>query len=184
VSLSRVPRKTVRNQVRSASNWAAAAAGLRRHVDLAANARYPCHDAKQGLHQKDGSAVRPIKAPAADCLRFLPAKGLDMTTFDERERSYEAKFARDEELRFKATARRDRRFGAWAAAQLGLTGTAAEDYARDVARAEFKSPGDGNVLEKVLGDFKSKAARVDETAVKRKFVELMAEAVAEIEAGH
>jgi hypothetical protein len=106
-----------------------------------------------------------------------------MTTFDERERSYEAKFAHDEDLRFKATARRDKLFGAWAAAQLGISGTAAEDYAKDVVRADFKSAGDADVIAKVLGDLRLKGVGIEESALKRKLVELMAEAVAAIEAG-
>jgi hypothetical protein len=106
-----------------------------------------------------------------------------MTTFDERERSYEAKFAHDQELRFKATARRDRYLGMWAAAQLGLSGAAAEDYAKEVVRSDFKHPGDADVIEKVLGDFKSKGVAMDEATLKKKLIELMAQAIVEIEAG-
>ncbi len=106
-----------------------------------------------------------------------------MTTFDERERSYEAKFARDEELRFKATARRDKMLGAWAAVQLGLTGSDVENYARDVVRADFKHPGDGDVIEKVLSDFRAKGIAMDERQLRLKLIELMSKAVAQIEAG-
>src|SRR5271170_3663117 len=101
-----------------------------------------------------------------------------MTTFDERENAFEAKFARDEELRFKATARRDRALGIWAAAQLGLSGIEAEDYAKEVVRADFKHPGDSDVIAKVLGDLKAKGLAVDEKTIKRKLVDLMAEALA------
>jgi hypothetical protein len=106
-----------------------------------------------------------------------------MTTFDEREHAYEAKFARDEELRFRAKARRDKALGAWAAGELGLTGGAAEDYALQVLRADFNRPGDAHLLEKLLGDFKAKGVAVDERKLKAKMVELMSHAVAEIEAG-
>jgi hypothetical protein len=106
-----------------------------------------------------------------------------MTTFDEREMAYEAKFAHDEELRFKAKARRDKMLGSWAAAQLELSGAAAEDYAKDVVRADFKVPGDAGVIEKILGDFKAKWIHIDEPALKKKVIELMAKAVAEVEAG-
>jgi len=107
-----------------------------------------------------------------------------MTTFDERENAYEAKFARDEELRFKAKARRDKAVGLWAAAQLGLVGAAAEDYAKDVLRADFKHPsGDADLIAKVLGDLKAKGIAMDERTLKKKLVELMAHAVAEIEGG-
>ncbi len=106
-----------------------------------------------------------------------------MTTFDEREHAYEAKFARDEELRFKAKARRDRRFGAWIAGQLGLSGAAAEDYAKQVVRADLAHPGDSSMIDAVLGDLKKKGVSSDERTLKRKLIELMEEAVAEIEAG-
>jgi hypothetical protein len=106
-----------------------------------------------------------------------------MTTFDEREHAYEAKFARDEELRFKAKARRDKALGLWAAAQLGLSGPAAEDYAKEVLRSDFNHPGDSSLVEKVLGDFKTKGVALDELALKKKLVELMAQAVADIEGG-
>ena len=106
-----------------------------------------------------------------------------MTTFDEREHAYEAKFARDEELRFKAKARRDKALGAWAAAQLGLSGVAAEDYAREVLRTDFNQAGDTSVVEKLLGDFRAKGVALDELTLKKKLVELMAQAVADIETG-
>ncbi len=106
-----------------------------------------------------------------------------MTTFDEREHGYEAKFAHDEDLRFKAKVRRDRRFGAWAAAQLGLSGPAAEDYAKEVVRSDLAHPGDSAIIETVLGDLKLKGVAIDERKLKIKLLDLMDEAVAEIEAG-
>jgi len=107
-----------------------------------------------------------------------------MTTFDEREHAYEAKFARDEELLFKAKARRDKALGAWVAAQLGLSGAAAEEYAKEMLRADFKHPEDTHlIVEKALGDLHAKGIKMDERTLTRKLVELMAHAVAEIEAG-
>jgi hypothetical protein len=106
-----------------------------------------------------------------------------MTTFDEREHGYEAKFARDEELRFKAKARRDKAFGAWVAAQLGLTGEVADEYAKQTLRDDFQHPGDTAFIAKVLEDFKAKGIAMDERMLKKKLIELMANAVAEIEAG-
>ncbi len=106
-----------------------------------------------------------------------------MTTFDEREQGYEAKFARDEELRFKAKARRDKALGAWVAAQLGLTGTAADEYVKQALKEDFAHPGDTALIAKMLEDFKAKGAAMDERTLKRKLIELMAQAVAEIEAG-
>jgi hypothetical protein len=106
-----------------------------------------------------------------------------MTTFDDRENAYEAKFAHDQELRFKAKARRDKRFGAWVAGQLGLSGVAAGDYAKELMRADLAHPGDGALLEKVLGDLKAKGVAADERKLKVKLIDLMEEAIAEIEAG-
>lgn len=106
-----------------------------------------------------------------------------MTTFDERQKAYESKFARDEELRFKATARRNRLLGLWAAAQMGLTGAEADAYAKSVVRADFAEPGDEDVIAKVVGDLKDKNIPADKGSIEAKLVELMAEAVAQIEAG-
>ncbi len=106
-----------------------------------------------------------------------------MTTFDERENAYEAKFAHDQELRFKAKARRDRRFGAWVAAKLGLTGAAAEDYAKGVVRSDLAHPGDSAIVEAVLADLKAKGVAADERTLKVKLIDLMEEAITEIEAG-
>jgi hypothetical protein len=106
-----------------------------------------------------------------------------MTTFDEREQAYEAKFAHDEELRFKAVARRDRRFGAWVAKQLGLTGARAEDYTVKVVRADLAHPGDKAIIETVLTDLKSQGLATDEQKLKVKLIDLMEEALAELEAG-
>lgn len=133
---------------------------------------------------KHGAADQPIKVPGGlyDALRS--GYGFDMTTFDERENAFEAKFARDEELRFKATARRDRALGLWAATQLGLSGIEAEDYARDVLRTDFRRPGaDADVIAKVLGDLQAKGIAIDERTIKRKLIDLMTRAVADIEAG-
>lgn len=103
-----------------------------------------------------------------------------MTTFDEREKAFERKFAHDEELRFKATARRNRLFGLWAAEKLGLSGTEAADYAKSVVKADFAEPGDADVLRKVRGDLEAKGvAGADE--VERVLIDKMAEALRQIE---
>jgi hypothetical protein len=103
-----------------------------------------------------------------------------MTTFDEREKGFERKFAHDEELRFKATARRNRLFGLWAAEKLGLSGTEAADYAKSVVKADFAEPGDADVLRKVRGDLEAKGvAGADE--VERVLIDKMAEALRQIE---
>jgi hypothetical protein len=104
-----------------------------------------------------------------------------MTTFDKREEGFEKKFAVDEELKFKAEARRNRLFGLWIAGQLGLTGDAAAAYAKEVVAAEFEGPG--AVAAKITADLKAKNLPVDEPAIRAKLAELMAEAVAQVQAG-
>jgi hypothetical protein len=104
-----------------------------------------------------------------------------MTTFDKREEGFEKKFAVDEELKFKAEARRNRLFGLWIAGKLGLSGDAAAAYAKDVVAAEFEGPG--AVAAKITADLKAKNLPVDEAAIRAKFAELMAEAVAQVKAG-
>jgi len=78
-----------------------------------------------------------------------------MTTFDDREKGYENKFARDEELRFKINNRRNKLLGLWAAEKLGKTGDAAEAYAKEVVFSDFEEPGDDDMITKVLADFQA-----------------------------
>lgn len=104
-----------------------------------------------------------------------------MTTFDKREEGFEKKFAHDEELKFKAYARRNKLLGLWAAEQLGKTGADAEAYAKEVVLADFEEAGDNDVVRKVVGDLKSKG--VTEAQVTAKLTELLAQAVAQIQAG-
>jgi hypothetical protein len=75
-----------------------------------------------------------------------------MTTFDDRERSFESEFANNQELRFKVEAKRDRLVGLWAAEKLGKTGGEAEDYAKSVIRADLQEPGDDDVFRKLRED--------------------------------
>ena len=104
-----------------------------------------------------------------------------MTTFDKREEGFEKKFAHDEELKFKATARRNKLLGLWAAAELGKTGADADAYSKDVVVADFEEAGDGDVLRKVATDLAGKG--VTEEQVRSKMDELLAEAVKQIQAG-
>ena len=76
-----------------------------------------------------------------------------MTTFDKREEGFEKKFAHDEELRFKANARRNRLLGAWAAGHLGFSGADADAYAKEVVMADFEEAGDEDVFRKIRKDF-------------------------------
>ena len=78
-----------------------------------------------------------------------------MTTFDERKDAFERKFAHDEELRFKATARRNKLLGLWAAGELGKTGADADAYAKCVVMADFEEAGDEDVLRKVRTDLEA-----------------------------
>ncbi|HKJ62871.1 MAG TPA: DUF1476 domain-containing protein [Hyphomicrobiales bacterium] len=105
-----------------------------------------------------------------------------MTTFDEREKAFEQKFFHDEELRFRATARRNKLFGIWAAEKMGLSGSEAEDYAKTVVKADLQEAGDEDVLRKVDGDLKAKGANVSDTELRTKLVDMMVEAVKQIEA--
>src|ERR1700744_1951620 len=79
-----------------------------------------------------------------------------MTTFDKREEGFEKQFAHDEELRFKATARRNKLLGLWAAEKLGLTGAEADSYALSVVMADFEETGDHDVARKLRKDFDAK----------------------------
>ena len=104
-----------------------------------------------------------------------------MTTFDKRKDAYESKFARDEELRFKATSRRNKLLGLWAAEKLGKTGADAEAYAREVIRSDMEEAGDNDVFRKVRRDFDAAGVQQSDHQIRRSMDELMAEAVAPIE---
>lgn len=96
-----------------------------------------------------------------------------MTTFDDRERSFETKFAHDAELRFKAEARRNRLLGEWAAGLLGKSGDEARTYALTVVTSDFEEPGEDDVFRKLSEDL---AGRADEATIRAKMVELREEA--------
>ena len=89
-----------------------------------------------------------------------------MTQFDDRERAFEAQFARDEELQFRVLARRNRLLGAWAAELMGLSAVEDESYAKDVVRADFEEAGDEDVIRKLLGDLTSAGIDVDEARIR------------------
>ena len=105
-----------------------------------------------------------------------------MTTFDKREEGFEKKFAHDEELRFKANARRNKLLGLWAAEKLGLSGDAANAYAKEVVMADFEESGDGDVLKKVRADLEAKGIAQSEQDIRRTMNDLMEKAIAEIKA--
>jgi hypothetical protein len=104
-----------------------------------------------------------------------------MSTFDKREKGFENKFAHDEELRFKATARRNKLLGLWAAELLGHEGDKAEDYAKEVVRADFEEPGDEDVFRKIRGDFDASKVDQSDHQIRRNMDELMHKAVEQIQ---
>src|SRR5215204_4070714 len=90
-----------------------------------------------------------------------------MTTFDKREEGFEKKFAHDEELRFKANARRNKLLGLWAAEKMGLSGPAADAYAKEVVVADFEEAGDDDVLRKVRKDFDAKGVSQSDADIRK-----------------
>jgi len=100
-----------------------------------------------------------------------------MSTFDDRENAFENKFAHDAEMQFKAEARRNKLLGLWAAELLGKSGGAADDYAKEVVKADFEEAGDEDVYRKLSGDL-GEAASEDE--IRAKMVELMGVAKAQL----
>jgi hypothetical protein len=106
-----------------------------------------------------------------------------MTTFDKREEGFEKKFAHDEELRFKANARRNKLLGLWAAEKLGLSGPAADAYAKEVVVADFEEAGDDDVLRKVSKDFAAKGVAQSDQQIRQMMDALMIQAIEQIKTG-
>jgi hypothetical protein len=104
-----------------------------------------------------------------------------MTTFDKREEAFEKKFAIDEELKFKAEARRNRLLGLWAAEKLGITGDAALAYARETVASAFAEGGEKALIARIVGDLAAKG--VTEDAVRAQMTDLMAQAIVQVQAG-
>lgn len=105
-----------------------------------------------------------------------------MTTFDEREKSYEKKFALDQDLKFRAESRRNKRLAEWAAVKLGISGSDVEEYIKAVRKADLAEAGDEDVVRKVKQDFTDKGLAVDEAEIRAKLAEFLAQAVREVEA--
>ena len=106
-----------------------------------------------------------------------------MSTFDKREDGFEKKFAHDEELRFKAGARRNKLLGLWAAEKLGKSGADAEAYAKTIIMADFEEAGDDDVFRKVRKDFDAAGVAQSDHQIRRTMDELMAKAISEIKDG-
>ena len=105
-----------------------------------------------------------------------------MTTFDKRQEGFEKKFAMDEELQFKAAARRNKLVGLWAAEKLGLSGDEADAYAKSVVMADFQEAGDDDVFRKIRADFDAKSVDQSDHQIRRTMDELMVTAVEQIKA--
>ena len=103
-----------------------------------------------------------------------------MSMFDGREKAFEDKFKHDAELQFKVTARRNKLLGLWAAAQMGLSGAQAEQYAKEVVASDFYRPGDDDVVEKIAKDFKEKNVAVTVDQIRVQLNSLLPEAKKQI----
>ena len=103
-----------------------------------------------------------------------------MVDMKDREEGFERKFAHDEELRFKATARRNRLLGHWAAEKLGKTGDAADAYAKEVVVADIEEAGDDDVFRKLRADFDAAGATVSDHQIRRTMEELLAQAIEQV----
>jgi hypothetical protein len=123
-----------------------------------------------------------VPFPPAPC-RPSDHRGLTMTTFDKREDAAEKKFAHDEELMFKASARRNKLLGLWAAEKLGKSGADADEYAKSVVMADFAEAGDDDVLRKVKADFAAAGVDQSDHQIRRTMDELLAKAVEQIKTG-
>ena len=106
-----------------------------------------------------------------------------MTTFDDREKSFEKKFAMDQDLKFKAESRRNKALAEWAGAKMGLTDQALEDYIKAVRKADLAEKDDDDVFRKVKGDLAAKGVKVADADIRKKMGEFLAKAVTELESG-
>jgi hypothetical protein len=104
-----------------------------------------------------------------------------MTNFEERQKGFERKFALDEELKFKSTARRNKLLGLWAAEKMGLSGDAAQAYAREVIKADLAEPGEEDVFRKIRSDFDGKGVDQSDHQIRRMMTDLLGEALTQIE---
>jgi hypothetical protein len=104
-----------------------------------------------------------------------------MTTFDDREKSFEKRFALNQELQFKSEQRRNKLLGEWAAGKLGLSGAAVEDYVKALRKADLASKGDEDVFQKIRKDFDAKSIAIPDAELRRAMSDFLAAAVGQIE---
>jgi hypothetical protein len=130
----------------------------------------------EGLDGAGIAGTPPLYGP-------LTKETRQMTTFDDRKDAFEKRFAHDEELRFKAMARRNKLLGLWAAERLGKSGADAEAYAKSVIMADFQEAGDDDVLRKVRSDLEANGAIQGEAELRRVMTDLLERAIDEVKAG-
>ena len=104
-----------------------------------------------------------------------------MTTFDDREQAFEKKFAHDQDLKFRAESRRNKLLAEWAAAKLGIMGTALEEYIKAVRRSDLEEMGDDDVFRKIRKDFDEGGVNIPDAEIRKVMGEFLAKAVADIE---
>jgi hypothetical protein len=133
-----------------------------------------------------GDGANPIAATpvpphirSQDCA-LTPNTEVSMSGFDKRREGQEAKFAHDEALKFKATARRNKLLGLWAAGKMGLTGADADAYAKDVVKADFEEAGDDDVFRKIRKDFDGKSVALSDHQIRREMEDLMQTALEQV----
>jgi hypothetical protein len=129
------------------------------------------------------SCLPSLYVDADELLRRQPGITPQMTSFDQRKDAFESKFAHDEELRFKATARRNKLLGLWAAEKLGKTGAEADAYAKSVVMADFEEAGDEDVVRKVVADLAAASPKLGDADVRKAMDGLMAQAIEQIQKG-
>jgi hypothetical protein len=139
--------------------------------------------------QEDKSSEFVSAGPFVFCLPRIDGSCIicprehDMNSIEDRQKGFESKFALDEELRFKANARRNKLLGLWAAEKLGKTGEAADEYAKSVVMADFEEAGDDDVFRKIRKDFDAGSVEQSDHQIRRTMDELMAVAAEQIQNG-
>lgn len=128
-------------------------------------------------HKACASPLAARAVPRHICSNATKAKGTKMPSFDDRENAFEAKFAHDADMQFRAEARRNKLLGLWAAGLMGKSGDEAAEYAASVVAADFEEAGSDDVVRKVAADLGSKAS---EDEIRAKLTVLMAEAKAQL----
>lgn len=106
-----------------------------------------------------------------------------MTTFDERQKGFEKKFAHDQDLKFKAESRRNKMIAEWAGAKLGIAGPALDEYVKAVRKADLAEKGDDDVVRKIAKDLADKGVKVADDEIRNQMTEFLAKAIGDIEAG-